>query len=329
MPPLLEVRNLHTHYVTRLGTVRAVNGVSFTLEKGQVLGLVGESGSGKSTLALSLVRLMPFPGEVVGGEVLLNGRDLMQMTEIELQQIRGKEIGIVLQDANAALNPTLRIDNQMVEALEGHLAMGRKQAERLAVDLLRDMGLPDAQEMMKRYPYQVSGGQAQRIMLAMALALNPKIIVADEPTANLDVTIQAEILARLRGLQKQNGTAILYITHDLAVVSRVADEVAVIYAGSIMERATARELFVRPTNPYTHALLQSLPRIDVKQQKLQSIPGQPPDMMDLPDECPFLARCHKALVTCRVNPKPGLVEMYPDHFVACFNPMDPAGDLRG
>ena len=207
--------------------------------------------------------------------------------------------------------------------------MGRKQAERLAVDLLRDMGLPDAQEMMKRYPYQVSGGQAQRIMLAMALALNPKIIVADEPTANLDVTIQAEILARLRGLQKQNGTAILYITHDLAVVSRVADEVAVIYAGSIMERATARELFVRPTNPYTHALLQSLPRIDVKQQKLQSIPGQPPDMMDLPDECPFLARCHKALVTCRVNPKPGLVEMYPDHFVACFNPMDPAGDLRG
>ncbi len=329
MPPLLEVRNLHTHYVTRLGTVRAVNGVSFTLEEGQVLGLVGESGSGKSTLALSLVRLMPFPGEVVGGEVLLNGRDLMQMTEIELQQIRGKEIGIVLQDANAALNPTLRIDNQMVEALEGHLAMGRKQAERLAVDLLRDMGLPDAQEMMKRYPYQVSGGQAQRIMLAMALALNPKIIVADEPTANLDVTIQAEILARLRGLQKQNGTAILYITHDLAVVSRVADEVAVIYAGSIMERATARELFVRPTNPYTHALLQSLPRIDVKQQKLQSIPGQPPDMMDLPDECPFLARCHKALVTCRVNPKPGLVEMYPDHFVACFNPMDPAGDLRG
>ena len=329
MPPLLEVRNLHTHYVTRLGTVRAVNGVSFTLEEGQVLGLVGESGSGKSTLALSLVRLMPFPGEVVGGEVLLNGRDLMQMTEIELQQIRGKEIGIVLQDANAALNPTLRIDNQMVEALEGHLAMGRKQAERLAVDLLRDMGLPDAQEMMKRYPYQVSGGQAQRIMLAMALALNPKIIVADEPTANLDVTIQAEILARLRGLQKQNGTAILYITHDLAVVSRVADEVAVIYAGSIMERATARELFVRPTNPYTHALLQSLPRIDVKQQKLQSIPGQPPDMMDLPDECPFLARCHKAMVTCRVNPKPGLVEMYPDHFVACFNPMDPAGDLRG
>ena len=281
MPPLLEVRNLHTHYLTRMGTVRAVNGVSFTLEEGQVLGLVGESGSGKSTLALSLVRLMPFPGEVVGGEVLLNGRDLMQMTEVELQQIRGKEIGIVLQDANAALNPTLRIDNQMVEALEGHFAMGRKQAERLAVDLLRDMGLPDAQEMMKRYPYQVSGGQAQRIMLAMALALNPKIIVADEPTANLDVTIQAEILARLRQLQRQNGTAILYITHDLAVVSRVADDIAVIYAGTIMERAKAREIFERPTNPYTHALLQSLPRIDVKQQTLKSIPGQPPDMMDL------------------------------------------------
>ena len=328
MPPLLEVRNLHTHYLTRMGTVRAVNGVSFTLEEGQVLGLVGESGSGKSTLALSLVRLMPFPGEVVGGEVLLNGRDLMQMTEVELQQIRGKEIGIVLQDANAALNPTLRIDNQMVEALEGHFAMGRKQAEKLAVDLLRDMGLPDAQEMMKRYPYQVSGGQAQRIMLAMALALNPKIIVADEPTANLDVTIQAEILARLRRLQRQNGTAILYITHDLAVVSRVADDIAVIYAGSVMERAKAREIFERPTNPYTHALLQSLPRIDVKQQTLKSIPGQPPDMMDLPDECPFLARCHKALVTCRVNPKPRLVEMYDDHFVACFNPMDPERDLR-
>ena len=251
----------------------------------------------------------------------------MQMTEIELQEIRGKEIGIVLQDANAALNPTLRIDNQMVEALEGHLALGRKQAERLAVDLLRDMGLPDAQEMMKRYPYQVSGGQAQRIMLAMALVLDPKIIVADEPTANLDVTIQAEILSRLRRLQRQNGAAILYITHDLGVVSRVADDVAVIYAGSIMEQAKARDLFERPTNPYTHALLQSLPRIDVRQQVLQSIPGQPPDMMDLPDECPFLPRCGKALATCRVNPKPGLVEMFPDHHVACFNPMDPEGQL--
>ncbi len=328
MPPLLEVRDLHAHFITRMGTVKAVNGVSFTLEEGKVLGLVGESGSGKSTLALSLVRLTPFPGEVVGGAVLLNGQDLMQMSELELQQIRGKEIGIVLQDANAALNPTLRIDNQMVEALEGHLALGRKQAERLAVDLLRDMGLPDAQEMMKRYPYQVSGGQAQRIMLAMALALSPKIIVADEPTANLDVTIQAEILARLRRLQKQNGAAILYITHDLGVISRVADEVAVIYAGSIMERATARDLFQRPTNPYTHALVQSLPRIDVKQRRLESIPGQPPDMMDLPDECPFLPRCPKALATCRVNPRPGLVEMYDDHFVACFNPMDPEGELN-
>ncbi|MCY4625510.1 MAG: ABC transporter ATP-binding protein [Chloroflexi bacterium] len=328
MPPLLEVRDLHAHFVTRMGTVKAVNGVSFTLEEGQVLGLVGESGSGKSTFALSLVRLTPFPGEVVGGTVMLNGRDLMQMSEIELQQVRGKEIGIVLQDANAALNPTLRIDNQMVEALEGHLAMGRKQAERLAVDLLRDMGLPDAREMMKRYPYQVSGGQAQRIMLAMALALSPKIIVADEPTANLDVTIQAEILARLRRLQKQNGAAILYITHDLGVVSRIADEIAVIYAGSIMERASTRNLFDRPTNPYTHALLRSLPRIDVKQQRLESIQGQPPDLMDLPDECPFLPRCGKALATCRVNPKPGLVEMYEAHFVACFNPMDPEGNLR-
>lgn len=327
MAPLLEVRDLHAHFTTRMGTVKAVNGVSFTLEEGQVLGLVGESGSGKSTLALSLVRLTPFPGEVVGGEVLLNGRDLMQMSELELQAIRGREIGIVLQDASAALNPTLRIDNQMVEALEGHLAMGRKQAERLAVDLLRDMGLPDAPEMMKRYPYQVSGGQAQRIMLAMALALSPKIIVADEPTANLDVTIQAEILARLRRLQRQNGAAILYITHDLGVVSRVADDVAVIYAGSIMEQATARDLFDRPTNPYTHALLQSLPRIDVKQQVLQSIPGQPPDMMDLPDECPFLPRCHKALATCRVNPKPPLDEMFERHYVACFNPMDPEGLL--
>ena len=327
MAPILEVRDLHTHFVTKLGTVKAVNGVSLTLEEGQVLGLVGESGSGKSTLALSLVRLTPFPGEVVSGQVLLNGRDLMQASELELQKIRGKEIAVVLSDAHAALDPTLRIDNQMVEALEGHLKLGRKQAEALCIDMLRDMGLPDAPEMMRRYPHQISGGQAQRVILAMALVLEPKIIVADEPTANLDSTIQAEILARLRKLQKERRTSILYITHDLGLVSRIADDVAVIYAGSILEQASARELFDRPTNPYTYALLQSLPSIDVKHQVLTSIRGAPPDLMDLPDECPFLPRCMKALATCRTNPMPPLEEMFPQHYVACFNPMDPDGQL--
>lgn len=322
MAPLLEVRDLHTHFATRIGTVKAVNGVSFTLEAGQVLGIVGESGSGKSTLALSLVNLAPFPAEVVSGQVLLNGRDLMQASELELQQVRGKEIAIVLQDANAALNPTIRIDNQMTEALEGHLGLGRKQAEAVCIGLLRDMGLPDAQEMMKRYPYQVSGGQAQRVMLAMALAMEPKVLVADEPTANLDVTIQAEILARLRKLQRERDMAILYITHDLGVVGHVADEVAVMYGGTILEQASASDLFNKPTNPYTYALLQSLPRIDVKQQVLTSIPGYPPDMLDLPDECPFLPRCVKALAKCRTSPRPPLVEVFPQHQVACFNPMD-------
>jgi oligopeptide/dipeptide ABC transporter ATP-binding protein len=189
------------------------------------------------------------------------------------------------------------------------------------------MGLPDAKEMMKRYPYQISGGQAQRVMLAMSLALEPKILVADEPTANLDVTIQAEILARLRRLQHERNMAILYITHDLGVVGRVADEVAVIYGGTILEQTSASNLFNRPTNPYTYALIQSLPRIDLKNQLLTSIPGTPPDMMDLPDECPFLPRCPKALAKCRTNFKPPLVEIRPHHHVACFNPMDPEGAL--
>jgi oligopeptide/dipeptide ABC transporter ATP-binding protein len=327
MAPLLEVRDLHTHFVTRIGTVKAVNGVSFTLEAGQVLGVVGESGSGKSTLALSLVNLAPFPGEVVSGQVLLNGRDLMQASEIELQQVRGKEIAIVLQDANAALNPTIRIDNQMTEAVVGHRGISKKQAEAICIDLMRDLGLPDAQEMMKRYPGQISGGQAQRVMLAMALALEPKVLVADEPTANLDVTIQAEILMRLRKLQQERDMAILYITHDLGVVGRVADEVAVMYGGTILEQTTASNLFNRPTNPYTYALLQSLPRIDVKQQRLLSIPGTPPDLLDLPDECPFLPRCVKAMAQCRTSPKPPLVEVFPQHKVACFNPMDPDHEL--
>ena len=322
MAPLLEVRDLHTHFVTRAGTVKAVNGVSFALEAGKVLGIVGESGSGKSTLALSLVNLAPFPGEVVSGQVLLNGRDLMRASEIELQQVRGKEIAIVLQDASAALNPTIRIDNQMTEALEGHLGVGRKQAEASCMELLRDMGLPDPKEMMKRYPYQISGGQAQRVMLAMALALEPKVLVADEPTANLDVTIQAEILLRLRGLQRERDMAILYITHDLGVVGRIADEVAVIYGGTILEQTSARNLFNNPKNPYTYALLQSLPRIDVKQQTLTSIPGTPPDMLDLPDECPFLPRCSKALVKCRTSFRPPLEEVFPQHKIACYNPMD-------
>jgi oligopeptide/dipeptide ABC transporter ATP-binding protein len=327
MAPLLEVRDLHTHFVTRIGTVKAVNGVSFTLEAGQVLGVVGESGSGKSTLALSLVNLAPFPGEVVSGQVLLNGRDLMQASEIELQQVRGKEIAIVLQDANAALNPTIRIDNQMTEAVVGHRGISKKQAEAICIDLMRDLGLPDAQEMMKRYPGQISGGQAQRVMLAMALALEPKVLVADEPTANLDVTIQAEILMRLRKLQQERDMAILYITHDLGVMGRVADEVAVMYGGTILEQTTASNLFNRPTNPYTYALLQSLPRIDVKQQRLLSIPGTPPDLLDLPDECPFLPRCVKAMAQCRTSPKPPLLEVFPQHKVACFNPMDPDHEL--
>jgi len=327
MAPLLEVRDLHTHFVTKAGTVKAVNGVSFTLEAGKVLGIVGESGSGKSTLALSLVNLAPYPGEVVSGQVLLNGRDLMQASEAELQQVRGKEIAIVLQDANAALNPTIRIDNQMTEALQGHLGVGKKQAEATCIQLLSDMGLPDPKEMMKRYPYQISGGQAQRVMLAMALAMEPTVLVADEPTANLDVTIQAEILMRLRGIQRERNMAILYITHDLGVMGRVADEVAVMYGGTILEQTTASNLFNRPTNPYTYALLQSLPRIDVKQQRLLSIPGTPPDLLDLPDECPFLPRCVKAMAQCRTNPKPPLLEVFPQHKVACFNPMDPDHEL--
>lgn len=321
MTPLLEVRNLHTHFFTREGVVKAVNGVSFSLFPGQTLGLVGESGAGKSVTALSILRLVPFPGRVVQGAVVYQGRNLLEAPEEEMRHLRGKEIAIIFQNPHSALNPVLPVGAQVEEVLQAHTRMSHKDARRRAQELMLHMGLPDPERVASQYPFQLSGGMAQRVMLAMALALEPKVLIADEPTSNLDVTLQADILQRLRTLQQEHGTAILLITHDMGVVARVAHWVAVMYAGSIVEQGPILPIFKRPVHPYTWGLFQALPRLDRPDHALQPLRGTPPNLMDLPDQCPFLPRCPKATTVCRTNPRPPLLEVEGEHWAACYNHM--------
>jgi oligopeptide/dipeptide ABC transporter ATP-binding protein len=320
-PPLLEIRGLHTYFFGREGTVKAVNGIDLTVEEGKVLALVGESGSGKSMTALSILRLVPFPGRIVEGDIWFKGQRMGGMSDNELRQIRGNEISIVFQDAGAALNPVIKVGDQMLEILLAHRDMTPGQARKICLKLLSEMGLPDPEHMMESYPFQLSGGMAQRVMLAMALAPEPRLLIADEPTSNVDVTLQAEILLRLQRLQKETGTAILLITHDMGVVAQMADHVAVMYAGKIMESGERNRVFRNPRHPYTWGLFQALPRVDQDTDRLVAIPGMPPDLVDLPDQCPFLPRCTKAMVECRMNPHPDLKETEADHIIACYNPI--------
>ncbi|MCS7207753.1 MAG: ABC transporter ATP-binding protein [Dehalococcoidia bacterium] len=321
MTPLLEVRNLHTHFFTREGVVKAVNGVSFSLQPGQTLGLVGESGSGKTVTALSILRLVPFPGRIVQGAVVYRGRNLLEASEDELRHLRGREIAMVFQNPHSALNPVLPVGVQVEEVLQAHTRMPRKEVQRRVRDLMYQMGLPDPERVAVQYPFQLSGGMAQRVMLAMALCLEPKVLIADEPTSNLDVTLQADILQRLRTLQKERGTAILLITHDMGVVARVAHWVAVMYAGTIVEHGPIIPLFQRPVHPYTWGLFQALPRLDKPDQALRPLRGTPPNLVDLPDQCPFIPRCSKAIAVCRTNPRPPLQEVEGGHWAACYNHM--------
>ena len=321
MATLLEVRDLHVQFPTEEGVVKAVNGASLTLEEGQVLGVVGETGAGKTMTALAILRLIPFPGQVVQGEVRFDGRRLADLSEEQMQDLRGQEIAIVFQDATAALNPILTIGTQMVEAFRAHSDLSAETARNRSAEMLEEMGLPDPHHLLDRFPFQLSGGMAQRVMLAMALSLRPRLLIADEPTSNLDVTLQAEILQRLRRLQKEQGASILLITHDLGVIAQMADQVAVMYAGEVMEVASARALFRRPAHPYTWALLQALPRMDHAERSLRVIPGAPPDLVDLPDQCPFIPRCSKATVECRTSPRPPLTEVEEGHWLACYNPI--------
>lgn len=322
MPALLEVEDLHTYFPTREGIVKAVNGVSFTLEENSVLGLVGESGAGKTMTALSLMQLVPFPGEVVRGAIRYDGQDLLHMSTSRMRRILGNEISLIFQDAGTALNPVIQVGKQVEELMLEHTDMTKRQARSYTAELLTQMGIPDARQMLDRYPFQLSGGMAQRVLLAIGVALNPRVLIADEPTSNLDVTLQAEILHRLRRLRQDAGTAILLITHDLGVIAQMAESVAVMYGGFIVEHADTVTLYRRHLHPYTWSLFQALPRIDSPDQSLKPLTGAPPVMLDPPDQCPFLHRCHKATNECRTSRRPPLVEVEDGHRLACYNPMD-------
>lgn len=319
MPPLLEVKGLTTQFFTQDGIVHAVNGISYTLNEGETLGIVGESGSGKSVGVMSLMRLIPTPpGKISAGEVLFEGRDLLKISDDEMRSIRGNKIAMIFQDPMTSLNPVLTIGRQIGEALELHLGMDKKQARERTIDLLQMVGIPSAADRIGNYPHQFSGGMRQRVMIAMGLSCNPQLLIADEPTTALDVTIQAQIIDLVKRLRDEIGMAIIWITHDLGVVAGLADRVMVMYAGRIVEESPVKELYKNPRHPYTLGLLGSIPRLDEdRPEKLASIEGLPPDLVDYPKGCPFYARCRYRLDRCLEAPPP-LEPVGVGHRAACY-----------
>jgi len=318
---LLSVEDLRVEFWTQRGTVYAVNGVSFEIAAGETLGIVGESGCGKSVTALAVLGILPRAGRVATGRALFEGRDLIGLSDRELRRIRGREIGMIFQDPMTSLNPVLTVGRQIREALQTHMGMHRRQAEARAVELLDQVGIPSARERVSDYPHQFSGGMRQRVMIAMALACEPKLLIADEPTTALDVTIQAQILQLLRDLTAEHGTALILITHDLGVVAGMCERVHVMYAGMMMETGTAEQVFGTPRHPYTFGLLQSVPRLDTPRgRKLHPIEGAPRDMLRPPTSCPFAPRCAYEVPLSRQE-VPSLLEIEPGHRVACFNPV--------
>jgi oligopeptide/dipeptide ABC transporter ATP-binding protein len=318
---LLSVQDLRVQFWTARGTIHAVNGVSFDIAPGETLGIVGESGCGKSVTSLAILGLLPRAGRVVGGRAVLEGRDLVGLSDAELRRVRGKEIAMIFQDPMTSLNPVLTIGRQIREALETHFDMEKDAAERRAAELLDRVGIPSANARLRDYPHQFSGGMRQRAMIAMALACEPKVLIADEPTTALDVTIQAQILELLRELVSERDTALILITHDLGVVAGMCERVNVMYAGMFMETGAAEQVFARPRNPYTLGLLQSVPRLDMaRQTQLRTIEGNPRDMLSAPSACPFQPRCRYEVQQSRQEVPP-LVEVEPGHMVACFNPV--------
>jgi oligopeptide/dipeptide ABC transporter ATP-binding protein len=319
MEVLLDVRGLRTHFHTSAGVIRAVDGVSWDVRKGETVALVGESGCGKSVSALSVMRLVSAPaGRIVAGEILFRGRNLLALSEEEMRRVRGREIGMIFQEPMTSLNPVLTIGRQLTETVETHLAMTSAQSQARAVELLSLVGIPEGARRLRQFPHQFSGGMRQRIMIAMALACDPALVLADEPTTALDVTIQAQILELMKSLSRRLGAAIMMITHNLGVVARYADWVNVMYAGKIVERGTAREIYANPRHPYTLGLLRSVPRLDEpRRAKLQPIPGQPPDLSRLPAGCSFAPRCAYAIDRCRVE-EPGLDPVAAEHLSACW-----------
>ena len=319
MPKLLEVKNLKTQFFTQDGVVHAVNGISYTVDKGETVAIVGESGSGKSVGVMSLIRLIPQPpGKIVDGEVLFDGQDLIKMSEEELREIRGNRIAMIFQDPMTSLNPVLTIGRQITEALELHLHMNKEQARRRAVQLLEMVGIPGAESRLEDYPHQFSGGMRQRVMIAMGLSCDPQLLIADEPTTALDVTIQAQIIDLVRRLQEELGMAIIWITHDLGVVAGMAKRVLVMYAGFIVEESDVSAIYAQPRHPYTLGPLRSIPRLDLgRQKRLIPIEGLPPDLLEPPNHCPFAPRCQFVFDKCWQE-NPPLMDVGFNHRAACW-----------
>ena len=319
MPLLLEVRDLRTRFRTPEGTVYAVNGINFQISEGETLAVVGESGCGKSVTMLSIMRLIPIPpGIIASGSALYNNRDLLKISDAEMEHIRGKEIAMIFQDPMTSLNPVLTIGRQLGETLRVHLQMDAATARDRSVELLEKVGISDAERHLGDYPHQFSGGMRQRVMIAMALACGPSLLIADEPTTALDVTIQAQIVEMVTELRQQLGMAIIWITHDLGVVAGIAERVMVMYAGFIVEEAYVDDLYENPRHPYTLALLEALPRVDHhRDQRLKSIPGAPPNLLVEPHGCPFAPRCEFAIAHCR-DEMPPLAPVAPRHQIACW-----------
>ena len=317
MQPLLDIRDLKTYFFTKKGLVKAVDGISLVLEKGQTLALVGESGCGKSITALSLLRLVPAPGRVVAGQIFFAGEDILLLPATEMRRIRGNRVAMVFQEPMTALNPVLKIGDQITEVLELHKGLTHQEATRQAATLLEKVGIPDPERRLHSYPHQLSGGLRQRVVIAMALACNPQLLIADEPTTALDVTIQAQIMELLRQLQAEREMATLLITHDLGIVAESADQVAIMYAGLIVEHANVRSLFKNPSHPYTLGLLASVPRLDGRNERLQPVLGHVPSPFERPSGCPFRSRCPEAFEPC-AKACPELKEVAVGHLVRCW-----------
>ncbi len=323
MTATLEVRGLSTHFVTRAGTIRAVDDVSFTVERGQVMGLVGESGSGKSVTGFSILGLVDPPGRVVSGQVLFQGRDIAALSDAEMRKLRGRHIAMVFQDPMMTLNPVLRVDTQMIETVQAHEKVSRAEARARSRDALGLVGIPSPEERLRAYPHQFSGGMRQRVAIAIALLHRPALVVADEPTTALDVTIQAQILAEMQALCARFGTALVWITHDLSVIAGLADHIAVMYAGRIVEKGTVDQVLDRPLHPYTNGLIGSVPSRTPRGERLRGIPGMTPNVLNLPVGCAFRTRCARATAECEQDPPEFVVSdtTQGGHAHRCFHPV--------
>ncbi|MHC2995573.1 MAG: ABC transporter ATP-binding protein [Candidatus Atribacteria bacterium] len=317
MKTLLEIKNLKTHFFTHEGIVKAVDGISFRINQGETLGIVGESGSGKSVTALSVMRLIPHPpGKIVNGEIYFEGKDLLKLNDKEIRKIRGKKISMIFQEPMTSLDPVFTIGHEIVEAIQLHQGLSKEEARKKAIEVLKIVGIPDVEKRINNYPHELSGGMRQRVMIAMALSCNPTLLIADEPTTALDVTIQAQILRLINDLKDKFGASVMLITHNLGVIAEMCDYVAVMYAGHIVEYADVYTLFHNSLHPYTKGLSKSIPRLDVEVENLDAIPGIVPNLLDLPSGCPFHPRCDFCFKKC-MKEMPELIEIENSHLVKC------------